>query len=1615
MALVVDRSKAALWLRMALVTAAGALVIMSLLGAVLGKPVLAALGPGLVPMSPMVMALLFLMVGAILLKEVRSESPAVRHLAIVLVLVVALLSLGLAVGHVLGAPRLERWLAQGHPQMNSPSLLTDLALFSLALAALMRWWSAPPAWKQRQLATALALVPLVMGLVVAISYLAGAPLLYDTSHLPMPLPSALCSMALGLALLLGAGLDTWPLAAFSRLPWQGRGVNIRRLSLRLTAFFLVLVALIFTLGALSLRGQIRKARSQVHKELSTIADLKTRQISAWWGERRYDADQKWKGTLIQTQVLRFLEGSPQAPTEAELRNWMEVIQEGQYQRVILLDGEGRVRLSVPAEVGPSLQKLDPTEIQIALRTRGVLAMDLHRHPGHPDLYMGLWIPIGASAEVRPGGKAKGALLLMIDPRASLFPLIQSWPVASPSAETQLVRRAGDEVQYLNDLRHRPQAALNLRYALAAHPELPAVRAVLGQEGLIEGHDYRGIAVLAALRKIPGTNWSMVAKVDAAEVYGPLRQSVWLGCLAMLVLVVLVGVALALLLVHHDAGQLQTQLQLSERFEALMQGANDIILVMDGESRILEANAQAVAHYGYDLSELHGKSVLELRVPAARAEAQEKFHQVLAAGAVRFEALHCRKDGTTFPVEVSASAVPLDGALRVISFTRDITERRAQERELARLSQLYAALSQVNQAIVWAPDRPALLAKICEVLVVFGRFDMAWIGWNDPLSQRVSVAASCGDDQGYLDRIRVERGNSPLAQGPVGQAIQQACPCVVNDFQAESGTEPWREVAATVGYASVAAFPIRQEGEVVGALAVYAKEKDYFGPQEAALLVEAAVDITFALDHLMAETRRRETEAALRESERFLAKAQAAGGIGSYSWFIQDDHWKSSAFLDQIFGIGPEYARNLKGWTDLVPPDFRDNMQAYVAGIISRREPFDLEYPILRRSDGVPRWVHGQGLLQWDDQGRTVALVGTIQDITERKRTEEKLKRNEEIFSKTFKASPEAIALVDREKDVYVEVNDLFLETMGFQRANVIGRTSLELDVWVDPDNRRRYLDMLTSQGSVKNFETRFRMNSGAVREFLVSSECMEVHGRPCSLNFILDITDRKLAERALLKIQMAVEQSPLSIMITDPLGVIEYVNPAFTATTGYTAEETIGQNPRILRSPNTPPDLYRQMWETLAKGEVWVGEFENLKKDGSLFHERATIAPVRDAQGSVTSYVAIKADITRQKQDMAERRSLEAQLHQSQKLESLGSLAGGVAHDMNNVLGAILGLASSLRESTDPFAPAAKNLDTIVAACMRGRGVVKGLLYFAHKDLQEEGPIDLNALVQEMSQLLSYTMLKRVELRMDLQPGLGTVRGDGGALSHALMNLCVNAMDAMPTGGILSIQTAASPEGGVELRLRDTGEGMAPEVLAKAMEPFFTTKPQGKGTGLGLAMVYGTMKAHDGAFDLHSQLGEGTEALLWFPASRVDRPTAAALPPPLAPLPPQANLRILLVDDDELIRESVAPMLEVLGHVVTAAPGGPQALRHLEAGLAVDLVILDMNMPGMNGAEALPLILRLRPELHVLMATGYSDQEIAPLLAGRPRVSSLRKPFSTKEIQAKIGHLGISACSDPPT
>ena len=354
-------------------------------------------------------------------------------------------------------------------------------------------------------------------------------------------------------------------------------------------------------------------------------------------------------------------------------------------------------------------------------------------------------------------------------------------------------------------------------------------------------------------------------------------------------------------------------------------------------------------------------------------------------------------------------------------------------------------------------------------------------------------------------------------------------------------------------------------------------------------------------------------------------------------------------------------------------------------------------------------------------------------------------------------------------------------------------------------------------------------------------------------------------------------------------------------------------------------------------------------------------------------------------------------------MESLGILAGGVAHDMNNVLAAILSLASAHIPAQAPGSAAHDAFGTIIKAAERGGRMVSSLLSFARQRPAELRALDLNALLGEQAQLLRHTTLARVRLELDLEPRLRPIQGEASTLAHALMNLCVNAVDAMAGQGTLTLRSRNRDDGWVEVQVEDTGTGMPREILDKAMDPFFTTKAPGKGTGLGLAMVYSAVKAHQGRLDLHSEVGRGTRVSLQFApcAPAPGGPGPGARPAQ----PPPRGRKVLLVDDDEMVQWSMKALLEVLGHLTTVAGSGEEALELLAAGYRPDVVVQDMTMPGLGGAATLPLLRERCPAVPILLATGRADQAALDLVAGHAGVRLLPKPFTMDEFDQSLDAL----------
>jgi len=501
---------------------------------------------------------------------------------------------------------------------------------------------------------------------------------------------------------------------------------------------------------------------------------------------------------------------------------------------------------------------------------------------------------------------------------------------------------------------------------------------------------------------------------------------------------------------------------------------------------------------------------------------------------------------------------------------------------------------------------------------------------------------------------------------------------------------------------------------------------------------------------------------------------------------------------------------------------------------------------------------------------------------------------------------------------------------------------------------------------------------------------------------------RQKAEDTCRKLWRTVEHSADLVMITDRAGIIEYVNPAFETLTGYESQEVVGRNPRILKSGHQSSDLYEHLWQTILAGQVYRGVMVNRKKNGDLYYIEKTITSLRDADGRITHFISNDRDIT-------ERRRLESQLQQAQKMDAIGKLAGGVAHDFNNLLMVVSSYAELMQDSLAPEHPLRRNVEEIQKAASRAADLTRQLLAFGRKQMQALQVLDLNAIVRDINKMLPRLIGEDVELAFIPGDELGKVKADPTQIEQVLMNLAANARDAMPKGGKLTIETASVfldnayrqrhsmvPAGDyVMLAVTDSGEGIAPEHVSHIFEPFYTTKPEGKGTGLGLATVYGIVKQNRGFVWVYSEPGLGTTFKIYLP--RIRRKIKPAVVPEVF----EGSLRgcetLLLVEDELAVRQSTREFLLQCGYIVLEAKDGEDALALArEYRSKIDLVISDVVMPRMGGSNLAKELVTVRPETQVLFVSGYAENTVLRHGAIDVVARFLQKPFSLKILARKI-------------
>ena len=727
------------------------------------------------------------------------------------------------------------------------------------------------------------------------------------------------------------------------------------------------------------------------------------------------------------------------------------------------------------------------------------------------------------------------------------------------------------------------------------------------------------------------------------------------------------------------------------------------------------------------------------------------------------------------------------------------------------------------------------------------------------------------------------------------------------------------------------------------------------------------------------TERKRAESALSRSEAILRSVFKAAPIGL-------GILKDRVFLD----VNQTWLKNLGyseseiiGHTSRILYESEEEYERVRQELITNLSIYGRAFAqtVYRRKNGELRDVNlTVGPLQLEDDFSGMVVV-TVEDITEYKRVTEELRKSEWFLNNIVENIPDMIFVKDAEALRFVRFNRAGEELLGYSRDELIGKNDYDMfpkneaDFFTSKDR-----NVLGSKQPVDISEEAIQTRHKGERILHTKKiPILDKDGNPQYLLGISeDITERKRVDEERIRLVTAIEQAAEAIFIGNTDGTIQYVNPVCELMTGYKKNEIIGQPIHILKSEKHDDVFYREMWDTLSRGEVWSRRHTNKKKDGTLYEVEVTASAVRDSSGAIMSYVSIQRDITHELR-------LEKSLRQAQKMEALGTLAGGIAHDFNNILSAIIGFTELAQFKSSEESSERHYLGQVLNAGARAKDLVSQILTFSRQKELERKPIYIAPLIKEGIKLLRSSIPSTIRINQVVSETPMTIFADPTQIHQVLMNLCTNASHAMQEkGGTLDIQLV--PErvahdralqpldlmagNYAKLTVSDTGCGINASFIDKIFDPFFTTKGVGEGTGLGLSVVYGIVRDQNGAIDITSEPGKGTAITVYFPLTETEK----IIQEEKHELVPGGTERILFVDDEAALAELGSEVLTSLGYHVTSRTSSVEALEVFRSRPHdFDLVVTDMTMPNMRGDYLAKELLDIRPDLPIILCTGFSE------------------------------------------
>lgn len=970
----------------------------------------------------------------------------------------------------------------------------------------------------------------------------------------------------------------------------------------------------------------------------------------------------------------------------------------------------------------------------------------------------------------------------------------------------------------------------------------------------------------------------------------------------------------------------------ERYRRIVETANEGIWEIDASRITIFVNENMARILGYAPEEMIGRPIESFMAEDELSDHEYRMEKRFKGKSEIYERRYVHKNGGVVHVHVSAKPIMDDVGNVIGSFgmASDITERKKAE-EAVRASEELLRLIFMN-----SPDS-STIARLADGVLV----DV-----ND----------------GFVRLSGYSR------EEVIGKSVRE-----VGLWNSEDDWRNQRDLLAECGsYDNVQGTFRRKDGSVSQGL-ISAKVIELYGEPH---VISTTRDLTDRI----------QTEEALRESEERLRQIFMTSPDSNVINRLEDGKitdvnegfTRGAGFSrEEAIGRSPmelglwhKEEQNLelnnelreKGFYENKVVEFRRKDGRVVTSLISAR---------VMELSGVPH------------------IISSARDISARLQAEEAVRESEERLREIFLSGPDSSSIVRLRDNRFVDVNEAFSYFTGYGREEVAGRTLQEVGIWYSEEEWQKQRILLVENGSYKNLQAAFRKKDGGQRIGLVSARIITLYGEPHIVSSTRDLTDRIQAEEALRESEERLRR----IFMTSPDassisalhgGLYIDINEGFVKLSGYTRDEVIGKTLNDLGIWPSEEDnlLLREI--LLDKGVVQNLRTEFRKKDGSTVHGLMSASLI--TLNGMPHVIAITKDIGDIIRAEQEKEQLQEQLQQARKMEAVGTLAGGIAHDFNNMLQVINGYTQLLLLNKTGDDPESQRLMAIEQTSTRAADLVHQLLLFSRKAETNRSLLDINREVEQAQRILERTIPKMVDIEVHLGSRLWEVNADPVQMEQIMLNLGINASDAMPDGGKLIFETQnihlddeyarthikAEPGRYVLLTVSDTGHGMSKETVEKIFEPFFTTKEIGKGTGLGLASVYGIVRSHGGLIYCYSEIGRGTTFKIYLPAADV-KDDVERQPPDVELMSGKGSETIMLVDDEEMIREFGSEALEQFGYKVLIASSGEEALDiYRKKGADIDLVVMDIGMPGMGGHRCMQELIKLNPDVRVIIASGYS-------------------------------------------